>query len=359
VKGALVHQLMAGFARGDAISHEAMALGKVCRDAGFQSRIYAPAGRIAPDSAGDVCPLSECRPSAEDIVILHYSIESKATDVFLRAAGRRVLLYHNITPAEFYEPYDSEVAGALRRAREALPEVLRAAHAVWADSAFNASELQAMGAARARVFPLIFSPEPLDIPPDPALFSRFAGEWTNILFVGRIAPNKRIEDLIEAFAWFHRNISQSSRLIVAGSDRSAPAYFAMLRMYALELDLDSVLFVRFVSPEGLAACYRSAHLFVTTSLHEGYCLPLLEAMHMGVPVIAHGVGGVPEALGGAGVMYDGLDNRQLAALFAEVLSNPELRSRILESQRQRMRQIYARSVGAEFLSLVSEIAPEG
>ncbi len=350
-----IHQITAGFAEGDAISQEAVAIREICRKLGCASEIYAPPQCIAPDSTGRAHPLDDFRPSPDDVVILHYSIASEATDTFLRVPGKRVMLYHNITPAEFYRPFDSEIAAQLSHAREMLPLVARSADAIWADSEFNASELRTTCGLKAKVFPLIFSPRTLDVPPDPVLMSRFAGEWKNVLFVGRIAPNKRIEDLIEAFAWFHRNVQPLSRLLIAGSDRSAPAYFGMLRMYALELDLDAIQFVRFVSPAGLAACYKAAHLFVTASRHEGYCLPLLEAMHMGVPVIAHAVGGVPEAMGCGGIMYESISNKQLGALIAEALCNKELRDETLDSQRQRMREVAARSVESEFLSLISEV----
>jgi len=350
-----IHQLVAGFAAGDAISHEALAMRDLCRDAGHPAEVYAPADRIAADAAGECRGLAELAAGAGDALICHYSIASPAVEAFLSSPAHRVLLYHNITPAEFYAPYDAAIAAQLRAARDGLAATARAAQAVWADSAFNAAELQALGIPRVTVFPLVFSMRRFDVPSDPAVRARFAVPMTNILFVGRIAPNKCVEDLIEAFACFSGRIEPRSRLLIVGSDRSAPAYFAMLRMLAGELDLPNVHFERCASPAGLAAYYEVAHLFVTASRHEGYCLPLIEAMVKGVPVVARNTGGVPEAMGRAGVRYDDLRPEELAELWARVLRDEPLRQQILDSQRARVQAVLQRPVREELLRLLAQV----
>ena len=351
-----IHQLVSGFALGDAISHEALAIRDLCREAGFPSDIYAPADRTAPDAVADCRCLEDLRADEGDVVICHYSVQSPTTDVFLNTRARRVMRYHNITPPEFYGPYDSAMAGQLREARAALPETARAADAVWAASAFNAAELTALGIARVTVFPLIFSSGRFDAQADPAVRARFAGPMKNILFVGRIAPNKCVEDLIEAFACFSREIEPRSRLIVVGSDRGTPAYFAMLRMLAGEFDLPNVHFERFASPGGLVACYEAAHVFATASRHEGFCLPLIEAMVKGVPAVARNTGGVSEAMGNAGVRYDDLPPGGLAEMWARLLADDRLRSEVLESQRVRVQEVLRRPVREELFGHLSEIA---
>ena len=352
-----VHQLVSGFGQGDAISHEALALRAICRDLKFPSDVYAPMDRIADDMRTHCYPIEDFRGKPSDVVICHYSIASPATEVFLSAPGRKVLIYHNITPAEFYQPFDAAITEQLVQARVGLKDTALRADAVWADSAFNASELRSAGVENAKVFQLLFTPAAMDIPPDPVVLDQFAPPMKNILFVGRIAPNKCVEDLVTAFAWYHRKIEPHSRLIIVGSDRSAPTYFAMLRMYAGELELPNVCFQRFASPAGLSAYYQLADVFVTASRHEGYCLPLVEAMYKGVPVVAREVGGVPEALGGAGVMYDDLKPEELAELLALVLKDDHLRQAILESQKKRIAEVLKRPMQEEFLSLLSELIP--
>ena len=210
---------------------------------------------------------------------------------------------------------------------------------------------------KSRRLSIRFEPYPrfLECPPDPSAAGRIARNLKNILFVGRIAPNKRIEDLVRAFVWFNKAVNPYSRLVIVGSDRSAPRYHTMLRMLANELDLPNACFEGFVSDAALVAYYRAADVYVCASAHEGYCLPLVEAMHMGVPVIARNVGGVPEAMGSAGVLYEELDAVELAELINRVLTDSALREEILLSQKKRMEELLARDFGAELKALMSKL----
>jgi glycosyltransferase involved in cell wall biosynthesis len=347
-----LHQLVAGFAMGDAISHEAIAIRDLCRAAGFDSEIFAPIDRIAADAADQCRPLTAYSPKTGDTVIFHYSITSPATAAFRASSARKIVIYHNITPPEFFIPFDTSVARQLTDARQELKDILALADAIWADSAFNAAELTALGCTQAKVFPLLFRPDEQTIPPDPAILAKFAVPMKNILFVGRIAPNKCIEELITAFAWFHKNIEPQSRLLIVGSDQSAPTYYAMLKMYAAELGLDTVFFERFASPAGLSAYYQIADLFATTSRHEGYCLPLIEAMFKGIPVVSRQTGGTPEAMGNAGVMFDEMRAEELAELFGLLCYDAPLRQTVLASQKLRIEALLNRPVRDEFLGLL-------
>lgn len=346
-------QLLAGFADGDAISHMAIALRDALRQSGRPSDLFADPAHVSP-SLRDACrPLSAYRPAAGDVAIHHYSIGSPALDLFASSPARKILVYHNITPAEFFDGFDDRVAASLRAARASLAEIGSRCDAVWAVSTFNASELTSLGFANVRVFPLLFVPPP-PAPDDVDVLKRFATKLKTILFVGRIAPNKNVEALLEAFYWYHKTHNPFSRLIVIGSERSCPRYFAMLRMLVGDLHLANVGFEGFASPAGLQTYYRNADLFVTTSRHEGYCLPLLEAMHHGVPVVAPDTGGIPEALGGSGVLFDGLGPAELGGLFARVLEDEGLRSAVLASQQRRLAEVRARMIEAELAELMRD-----
>ncbi len=359
MKFTAIHQIAAGFASGDAISLEAVAIRDVCRALGVPSDIFVPAERTAPDARQEVRPLAEYRPTGSELLIYHYSIQTPATDAFRQSPARKVVIYHNVTPASFFRAFDDGVAVRLEAARRELPDVLGRADAIWADSAFNASELAALGAKNVRVLPLLFSARAFDVPADPAVLRTLSGPSKKILFVGRMAPNKCVEELIEAFAWYHKRIERRSELILVGSERSCPRYFAMLRMFAAELDLMPVSFVRYASPAGLISYYRRADLFVSTSRHEGYGLPMVEAMYKGVPVVARNTGGVPEAMDGAGVLFDEAQPEELAALMARVLADDALRSEILDSQRTRIQKLLARPVQREIQGLLAELRAPG
>ncbi|MCS6771827.1 MAG: glycosyltransferase [Kiritimatiellae bacterium] len=350
-----IHQILNGFADGDAISNCARVLRDLARRRGAASEIFAPAAHVAPAVRGECRPLEEYQGRAGDLVLHHYSIASPAVERFLESPASRVLVYHNITPAEFFRGFDDAVAAQLARARERLPDVVRRADACWAVSEFNAAELRASGARDPAVFPLVFDPTPLDVPDDPDVRIRFRRRLTTFLTVGRIAPNKRLEVLIEAFNWYHKTLDPFSRLVIVGSDRSCPRYFAMLRMLAGDFDLPNVCFEGFASPRGLPTYYRCADVYVSTSDHEGYCLPLLEAMYCGVPVVAHAIGGMPEAMGGAGVLYEGLTTAELAVLLHKIANDRAVRREVLASQQRRIDQVRARNLEAEFDALLARV----
>ena len=348
-----IHQILAGFADGDAISGEAIQLRKILRGWGYESDIFCDPAKVSPSLYDEYRPLTDYVATADDLCLHHYGINSPSTDIFLASFSKKIIIYHNITPAEYFDGFDDEIAEQLRAGRKRLRDICRYVDGVWTVSHFNASELKALGIENVHVFPLLFSSRALDSAPEPLIIEKFSDALENILFIGRIVPNKRIEDLIMAFAWFNKAINPFSRLLIVGSNRSAPRYYAMLRMLAGDLDLPNVCFEGFAAPSGLAAYYRVADAYVCPSIHEGYCLPLIEAMHCAVPVIAREAGGMPEAMDGAGVMYSGLDEVELAELINRVLTDRKLSTKILDSQRERMQRLKTREPDGELKQLLA------
>jgi glycosyltransferase involved in cell wall biosynthesis len=346
-------QLLDGYTGGDAISHEARTLAGLARQAGWQARLFAPREHIAPALRDDCLPLEACDGGSDDCLLYHCASVSPAAGRFRAAAGCRLLRYHNITPSAFFRPYDRQAADGLDAARAALPALVAAAHMVWADSAYNAAELAAWGAAKTQVAPLFVPLAAESVVPDATLTAQLGGGFVNWLFVGRLAPNKSVEDLLLAFAWYQRRLQGRSRLIVAGSDRTCPRYAARLRFLAGQMGLANVMFAGFVSEAQLAACYRQAALYVCASRHEGFCLPLLDAMAHGVPVIARGSGGVAEAMGAAGVRYEDVTARELALLAQRLEVDTALRGEVLAAQAARVAAWRARDLAAEWAALMA------
>jgi glycosyltransferase involved in cell wall biosynthesis len=350
-----IDQLLAGFAEGDAISQDALLLQAAFRDQGWESDLFAPPAHTEPAAARRVKPLESYHGAPGDVAVLHDVLDPVVTAAFHATRATRVLRYHNITPASFFEPFDPAMAARLRGAREALGHAVTQAAAIWSVSAFNASELAEWAPAKSRVLPLLFEETRFRNSRDPVVEARYAGPLANLLFVGRLVPNKGIEELILAFHHYHRAVNPQSRLIVAGSERSCPRYAAMLHLLAKSLDLANVCFEGFVSPAGLAALYGRASLFATLSRHEGYCLPLIEAMANGVPVLARSNGGMPEALGGAGLQVDGFAPAVMGELVGEAIHNPAVRNDLLQSQAKRMEEIRARRPDDEIRGLLAEL----
>ena len=342
-----IHQLLAGFADGDAISHEAILLQEIFKKWGYRSEIFADKKNVSPGYQSLCHSLNDYAASADDLCLYHYGILSPATEYFLTSPARKILIYHNITPSHFFKGFDDGLAMRLHNARQALPDVARRADAIWADSQYNASELNAIGIKDVNIFPYTVSFKTQNLLPQPSIVKKFSIKLKTILFVGRIAPNKCIENLIYAFAWYHTSINPYSRLVIVGSNRSAPRYYIFLRMLANELNLANICFEGFASAEGLAAYYSIADLYVSTSAHEGYCAPLIEAMYKGIPVIARNIGGVPEAMDGAGILYNNLKPVELAELMNKVLSDKSLRNEVLQLQEKRIQRLKARDISEE------------
>lgn len=350
-----VDQLLAGFAEGDATSQDALGLQQVLRQLGCPSDIFVAPGRISPGMAGRCLPMDQYTGAAPDRLIYHYGGQSPASALFHATSARRLLRYHNITPGDFFDGYDDTLAAALRAARRELPHVLALAEIVLADSGYNAAEARAAGARRVVVLPLIPSPSRTRVEPDHAILRRYSGPLTNLLFVGRMVPNKRIEDLILAFEIYQRRFDPFSRLILVGSERSCPRYYTALRRLAAERLLTHVCFEGYALEDGLESCYRASHAFVCASAHEGYCLPLIEAMAHGLPVIARDAGGTPEAMDGAGVLYRGLAPADLATLIHRALADPALHAAIIASQKARMGRWNLRNPAVELGSLLASL----
>jgi glycosyltransferase involved in cell wall biosynthesis len=258
------------------------------------------------------------------------------TAAVVDAAVPTAMIYHNITPGHFFARYRPELAQKLDTGRAQLQTLNGAfAHAL-GDSQFNVDELAANGFGALDVLPICMDFTRFDVEPDADVAARLADGRTNILFVGRFAPNKAHAELLRVLA-FLRDAGSDVRLILAGRYDGNEAYFDELQTQAAELGvLDDVIFTGLISDGALLAYYRGSHLYLSLSDHEGFCVPLIEAMWFELPVIAYGATASGETLGYAGlVLDDKRDLEALAALVRIVLADAELRERIVASQRRR------------------------
>ena len=325
-----LHQVVVAAAPGDATTNFALELRTLLRRIG-SSDIYAR--YIDPTLAGDVLPLDERGAgSADDVLLYHASIGEPAVFDFLMGRPERlVLVYHNISPAEAFAPYDPAFAGLLERGREEVRRLRDRASAALAVSAFNARDLESLGYSDVRVAPLIVDPTALqDVEPDADL-TRLLRDHVDgpvLLFVGQLLPHKRVDLLIKAFHLLATAIRPDARLIVVGPPR-LPRYSSLLRQFVRELNLPRCWLAGAVTTEQLAAFYRRADAFVTASEHEGYCAPLVEAMAFGLPVVARDYAGIPDTLGHAGLLLPpDEDPALLAEAMAAALLDDDIRREV-------------------------------
>jgi len=261
------------------------------------------------------------------------------TEAFGRLRGAKVVQYHNVTPAAFFAPYDPALFRLASLARQELASLAQRVDLALGDSAFNRAELDALGFPRTGVMPIAVDTNRItNGPPRPALERILRDGLINILFVGRVAPNKKVEDHIRLAEMYKRYVDSYYRFIFVGRYDGVPRYYAQVRALIAEYEMlpDRFWFTGPVPDEDLAAFYRWSDAYVTLSEHEGFCVPLVEAMAADVPILAYAAGAVPETLGGAGILFAPKDLEIAAELLGSVVYDRGLRARVLEGQRHRL-----------------------
>lgn len=350
-----IHQLLPNLAVGDAISNHARWLRRKLRDWGHPSEIHA----LALDSrlSGEASIYVDGSLAPGDAVLLHHSIGSAITPAIQAHPGPKCLVYHNITPPAFLEPYLPLHTRLCREGRDQLPLLAPFFPVSVGDSNYNAVDLAGSGFRDPGVLPICVDPVHWQTVPDAALMARLQDGRTNVLFVGRIIPNKKQEDLIYAFARLRERDPTARLLLVGMSVTSDDLYLACLKELCRELDLvDAVDFCGYASDEELVAYYRTAHLFWSMSEHEGFCIPLVEAMWFDVPVFAFGSSAVPETLEGAGeIFFDKEDFGALAARAHDLARDPAVRREVILRQRARRNAFLAEPVTRELRALVTRM----
>lgn len=333
-----IHQITAGYARGDAISNEARMLRAMFREWGHPSDIFSEVKRIPKDLREDALDIGDLAAALAptDIVILHLSIGSPVNAVFRELRCRKVILYHNITPPDFFLGIQGEIRAHLQRGLDQIKALAGAADLNLAVSRFNAEELALRGYRDVKVMPMMLDRGQWDGPVDRRITAKYGDGRTNILFVGRGAPNKRIEDLLATLHYVQKAVDPDARLIHVGSFGGLERYHALLQTKVYELRLNRVEFLGSIKADALRACYQIATVFLSVSEHEGFGIPLIEAMAKNVPVVAFAAAAVPETMGGAGVLVREKRFDVIAETIGELARNARLRDAVIAGQRQRV-----------------------
>jgi len=353
-----VHQVLAALSYGDAIGNEALAIQRHLRSAGFESDIFAE--RVHPRMASLARPLFEYREvSGRDTVcVFHFSIGSAAGRLAYHAPDRLVCIYHNITPARFFLGFHPHLAGLCYHGRRELQAFADRTELALGDSEFNRRELEAAGYRKTGVLPIVLDLDAYSRPPSPVVKRLYGDGRTNILFVGRVIPNKKIDDLVRVFAVYQRYVDPRSRLLVVGDHRGHERYYDRLQAMVRAFDLDEVVFTGQVDEDDLMAYYSVADLFLCLSEHEGFCVPLVEAMSFGLPVLAYDAGAVPETLRGGGVLLKEKRPEIVAELAQLVLRDPALRKAVVATQERAMAEVRSADFGAILLEALASVLDE-
>ena len=352
-----IYQLLPTLSRGDAIGNEVQAIRKLLAEEGYETGIYAE--RIDPRlpegtafSVDNLPPLTE-----EDVLLYHLSTGSRLNRMLPGFGGRKVIRYHNITPPAFFRGYSPRSFKPARQGYEELRALAGWTEYAVAVSGYNRDQLRENGfTCPVGVCPILLSFPDYGKEPDAGIMAGYQGDgWTNLLFVGRIAPNKKQEDVIRAFYRYREMYNPRSRLILAGNAADMQRYENRLRAYVRELKLeDAVIITGYISFSELLAWYRVADIFVCMSEHEGFCVPLVEAMYFGKPVVAFRAAAIRETLGKGGLLLDSKDPDLAAAAIHRVINDRVLRETILREQQEQLKEYSYQNVRNRFLTCLTE-----
>ena len=353
-----VHQVLATLGYGDAIGHEVLGIQRVLRAAGYASEIYVETAdpRLEPltldyrDMVGAIAP--------DDILIHHFSIGSRASRTAYALPGRMALVYHNITPPEYFIGIHKDLVKLCFRGRRELTAYVDRCSLALGDSEYNRVELEALGFRPTGVLPVVPDFSHLDVDDadgQPAFGTRFDDEVTNVMFVGRVIPNKKFEDVIRAFHVYRTRFNPRSRLLLVGSYSGFERYLALLQTLVARLGTADVHFLGHVSNEELSSLYDVADVFLCASEHEGFCVPLVEAFHKRVPVLAYAATAVPATMDGGGILYDTKDPHEIARLIDAVVDDGRVEDAVLASQDAALARLQARDFGGTLLRYVDDL----
>ncbi len=353
----IINQWVPAAHRGDAIGDSARRVRDLVRRQGHDSDVFALT--IDDDLRGDIRPFADPASRRGDVTIFHFALPSPMTSAFASLDGARVLQYHNITPAAFFAPYDAGLFRLAALGRQELRTLAGRVDLALGDSEFNRAELESMGFAPTGVMPIAVDTDRLQgAPRRPALEKILSDGLINFLFVGRIVPNKRIEDHIRLAEMYKRYVDAYYRFIFVGRYDGLPRYYSMIRALIAQYEMlpDRFVFTGAVPDDELAAYYRWADVYVSLSEHEGFCVPLVEAMATDVPVLAYAAGAVPETLGGAGVLFQPKDLEVAAEVLGMLVYDRPVRQAVIEGQRRRLADFAPERIEARLKGVIGQFA---
>jgi L-malate glycosyltransferase len=302
----------------DAISNDLYGMQAVLKQRGHDARLFANETKARGVEASPATKIKDFLRDADDLLIYHYSMGwNFGLQLLQDLPCRTVVKYHNITPPEFFAGLSVDYENVCRHGREQIKDIARAGCDLYlADSEYNASELLHEGVDECSVVAPFHHVDKLELlAPDAQVLDQYVNDKVNVLMVGRVAPNKGHAALIDALAIYRREYNSDARLLIVGKeDEPLAKYSQWLRELVLSLGLeDSVVFTGGVSDEQLKAYYLAADFFMLTSGHEGFCVPLVEAMALKVPIIACASSAIPATVGNAGLVWQERNPYLLAA----------------------------------------------
>ena len=332
-----VIQLLDSYSYGDGIGNHAGALDSAIKARGVDTQVYAR--YVDPRLAHIGQHIDQYVPGEEDVILYHLGAGSELNRKVAEYGRPIILNYHNITPPEFFAGYSPSLQANCAAGYEEVRYLADKVEMAISDSAYNSSELMKMGyTCPLHHIPIVMDFSDYAQAPDEATVAQYSDGVKNVVFVGRITPNKRHEDIIMDFYYYTKFFEPNSRLILVGNSRGFEGYYMKLQKFVKKLGLKNVVFTGHISFKQILAFYRVADVLLCESEHEGFCIPLVEAMYFGKPIVAFNSSAVGETLGNGGILLEQKNPQFAAAVLDQVIRDETLQTKILEQQKEELKR---------------------
>lgn len=330
----IINQLLPAMSYGDAVSNSALNMKMTMERAGIKSNIYAE--HIHPKLSKIVKPASDIPKNQP--VIYHLAIGCDLAYEIPTFSEKKMILYHNITPSRYFRGYDEQSGDLCDKGRDELVFLKDHIDVAFADSHYNELELIEVGYTNTHVTPIIINYEDYESSCNQELFNKLqkTKTGTDLLFVGRLAPNKKQEDIIKTFYFYKKYFDKNARLFLVGSYTRMERYYEQLKGLVRQLGIDDVYITGHVAFNEILSYYKNADIFLNMSEHEGFCVPILEAMKFELPILSFKEAAVPETMGNGGILFLEKDYKSIASLIKVIASDSILQSKILKNQKERL-----------------------
>ncbi len=344
-----VTQLLPSVHSGDAVGDSAYEVHKAFQERGIESAIIGVnIDDNLRDRAVDFSKFSRY-DSPDTTHIYHFAVPSPITYKFKEAKGRKVVVYHNITPPYFFERFSEKLVTITTTGRYEIRLLADVTDLGLADSEFNRLELVQYGFKKTGVLPILLDFSKYTLPPDPNILEQYDDGQVNILFVGRVTPNKKHEDLFKAFYVYKRFVNPHSRLLVVGKYNEKEMYVKFLRELIDELEIENVYFSGHVTQQELNAFYKVADVLLSMSEHEGFFVPAVESCYFQLPVLAYNCTAVPYTLGNTGILINEKRYDEIAEMIQLVVEDQTFRQSIIKEQSTHLKHFQKEKIIATLL----------
>lgn len=350
-----IHQFATSLSYGDAISDEMLEIQRVLREKGLDSEIFIR--YYEPRMAKYIRDFREYKSfsSPDNVVIFHFSIGSPVSKMFFRIPDKKIMIYHNITPYNYFLDYHRILTRECYKGRLEIRLFVDKVDLALGDSEYNRQELEQLGYPNTGVLPLLLNLEKFDSSGDPVVRRIYDnGKWT-VLFVGRVIPNKKFEDVIKVFAFYKKFFNPTSQLILAGDYRGMERYYFALQDLVDRLEIKDVHLTGHVDFRELVSYFKLADVYLSMSEHEGFGVPLLEAFYNRVPVVAYRAGAVEETMNGGGVLLAEKEYLQTAVILDKLHRDKVFREGIITHQLHALRKYSRGNVARILMSHVHKV----